>query len=88
MVLNAPCRGLDPFSTLVRISSDGGAGSFKVIVNLFNPDDTDSKRGEMMSGVIVVNVYSGNQGIHDNYIDIVTLPWEQIPRQPNFNLQA
>ena len=43
---------MDPDTTLVRVSCDGGGGSFKVIVNLFNPDEKEIKRGEALSGLI------------------------------------
>ena len=42
-------RGLDPDTTLVRVSCDGGGGSFKVIANVFNPNDEQNK-GEKHSG--------------------------------------
>ena len=41
---------MDPATTLVRISNDGGGGSFKVIVNLFDPEVEEKKAGECLSG--------------------------------------
>ena len=35
---------------LVRLSLDGGGGSFKVVVNIFDPESMDAKQGELMTG--------------------------------------
>ena len=43
-------RGIDPSKMLVRLSLDGGGGSFKVVVNIFDPESMDAKQGELMTG--------------------------------------
>ena len=32
-------RGLDPTKAVVRVGMDGGQGSFKVVVNIYDPAD-------------------------------------------------
>jgi hypothetical protein len=44
-------RGLNPAEAIVRIGCDGGAGSFKVLVNIFDPSISEpEKQGNLLTG--------------------------------------
>ena len=56
-------RGLDVMKAIVRIGIDGGQGSLKIIMSLFDPDDLGAK-DELYSGVnkvIVLGLVKGFQ---------------------------
>jgi hypothetical protein len=52
-------RGLDPSTTIVRVGTDGGGGSFKVIANIFDPEKKQ-KKGEFDTGLYAVETFYGN----------------------------
>ena len=40
-------RGLDPTTAVVRVGMDGGQGSFKVVMNIYDPADNEhGKHGD------------------------------------------
>lgn len=44
-------RGLDPSTAMMRVGTDGGSGSFKVVCNVFDPDQIENqKRGQLHTG--------------------------------------
>ena len=59
-------RDLDVLKAIVRIGIDGGQGSLKIIMSLFDPDDLGAK-DELYSGVNKVIVLGLVKGVSENH---------------------
>ena len=44
-------RNLNPNDCLIRIGVDGGQGSVKVVMNIFDPEDMNDKTNQKLTGV-------------------------------------
>lgn len=44
-------RGLNPNSCIIRVGVDGGQGSLKLVINIFDPDNLEDIRDIKLTGV-------------------------------------
>ena len=67
-------RKLNPYNCLIRVGIDGGQGSLKVIMNIFNPEELQSEKRNMKNtGVNTVLILGLVRGVQESNYNLERL---------------